>query len=349
MVTKLVATSFSRVWQVVVVGCGDVTQRRVRPALRALHRKGYVGSVLYIDIRPLVFTEPLDPTFEKSLQISPEIDRTLLTLRTLGWLGDETLVLVNTSSQFHVAYALAFAPVCGRVAVEKPLALSTREAAMLANWDGKVFALGHQLFKSEMRVLTTEFRDEDYNLTQITSARFTLFETKGVGVRQIDNALIDLGWHGVECLAAPLAAVGETLGLVVEAAEISTYVKGPDQPAKPTAARINLQIAIGSHVIPAEIRVGKGMSSTHKSVEFFTAAGLWKSASLETRENSHIPMIDALVTADDPDMQLGLHDVLKIVEVCEDGCRVAKELPAYKFGRTPHWLLNRPRVPLAVG
>lgn len=154
---------------------------------------------------------------------------------------------------------------------------------------------------------------------------------------------------GMAWNAAPLVALGLPLEIVIESAETSTYENGPDQPVKPTAAHIELLIGVGTHTILAEIRVGKGMSSTHKTVEFFREERVWMTASLEKSENSHLAMIRELVTADEPEMQLGLHDVLKVVRVCDDGCRMARELPAYTFGQTPDWLLTPLRTTSLVG
>jgi hypothetical protein len=39
-----------------------------------------------------------------------------------------------------------------------------------------------------------------------------------------------------------------------------------------------------------------------------------------------------------PNMQLGLKDVVAVVEACEEASGNAIEMPAYDFGTTPHWL-----------
>src|SRR5207244_993815 len=125
--------------------------------------------------------------------------------------------------------------------------------------------------------------------------RFTLFENKGVGGRQIDDAIFDLAWHGIECALAPVAAlVGEDPAVEIVGVREAKYHGGPDAPRVSTAARIEARLVTSEAEIPLLIRVGKGLDSDRKALELYRPDGqLIRSVSLaESGHHAHRRMIE---------------------------------------------------------
>ena len=327
----------SRFHKVVVLGAGDVVNARVRPALLELRESHGIGRIAYFDLSARAFDgPPLVPGVESFHQL-PAAGSAVALAGELGLLGPDALVLVCTPTASHVAYLTEFAPHAGRLAGEKPLCHDPAEAAPLFAFDGRLFPLGHQLFKAPMLALTAECRRGGLTPEAVGHLRFTLFESKGVGRRQVDPAVFDLVWHGFECALAPVAALtGETPALEIVAVREGTYHGGPDDPRVSTAARVEARLVTSGGEIPLLVRVGKGMAEDRKALEVFGPDGnLVRSAPLtEGGHHAHRRMIAELLTAEEPDMQLNLRQVVGVVEACAEATR----LVGYRYGAAPDWL-----------
>ncbi|MGV2339967.1 MAG UNVERIFIED_CONTAM: hypothetical protein LVR18_40235 [Planctomycetaceae bacterium] len=99
----------------------------------------------------------------------------------------------------------------------------------------------------------------EFLVNSIGRLEFTLYESRGVGNRQVDDAVWDLGWHGSECLLAPLRATQIPVCIRIDQTIVSTYTQGPDYPTRWTAARIDGHFETPGYTIPFVIRVGKGL------------------------------------------------------------------------------------------
>jgi len=323
----------------IVLGFGAVVRERVRLAVRESAARLGITRVVYFDTASPGPDPGFDPDLEEFVRIAPG-QSALALARRAGLLGRRTLVLVCTPTCTHAHYAREFAPHVGRVGVEKPTCLDPAEAAGLIDCEGVVLPLGHQLFKAEMRAFTAACRRGEVSPGEVAGLRFTLFENKGVGGRTIDPAVWDTGWHGVECSLAPMLALAGEAGVEVGRVRAATYHGGPDLPRTTTAARIDAALVTPGGRLPLTIRVGKGVGLDLKLLEVIGPAGraVRTVALTEGGHLAHGRMIEELWTRDEPDMQLGLRDVVRVVEACAEADARAEELPAYRYGEVPHWM-----------
>lgn len=323
----------------VTIGAGEVVRERVRrAALDARARLG-IERIAYFDVKPCAFgPAALDPAVEQ-FGLIPEGGSAADAVRRAGLLGPRTLVLVCTPTDSHVRYAREFAPLVGRVGVEKPTCHDPAAARGLLDFAGTVFPLGHQLFKREMLDFVTACRSGELNLGDVARLEFTLFEDKGVGARQVDDAVWDTGWHGIECAVAPVLALAGRVRVAIKRVRVATYRAGPDRPRAATAARIDAVLSAAARTVPVTIRVAKGARAGAKAVDVFGSDGrAARRVSLaEGGHHAHGRMIEELWSAR-PDMRLNLREVGDVVSACANAARRAEVMPAYPFGELPDWL-----------
>jgi hypothetical protein len=334
---------------VLVAGCGEVTQQRVLPAMQSLSDEINFTRIGLLDVRSeqTLWPESGRPPIAAQFIQIPDGQLPLEELDRKGWLGPQTLVLNCTPTPFHVPYARTLAPFVGRVGIEKPLSHCLREATGMLQLEDCVFPIGHQLFKPEMLELTQRAARREFLVNSIGRLEFTLYESRGVGNRQVDDAVWDLGWHGSECLLAPLRAMQIPVCIRIDQTIVSTYTQGPDHPTRWTAARIDGRFETPGHTIPFVIRVGKGLGQSFKAAQVFDQDGcLLSTASLdEGGSKAHERLIRELLTQKKPNMQLGLRDVLDVVTACHDAAKTAVEYPVYRFGVLPAWFYRHGEAP----
>ena len=275
---------------------------------------------------------PLDPAFEQ-FGLIPEGSTAADAVRRAGLLGPRTLVLVCTPTDSHVRYARELAPLVGRVAIEKSTCHDPAAARGLLDFEGHVFPLGHQLFKREMLDFVAACRRGELTLADVARVGFTLFEDKGVGARQIDDAVWDTGWHGIECAVAPVLALAGGVRIAIRRVRVATYRAGPDRPRAATAARIDAVLSAPAKTIPVTIRVAKGARDSAKTVDVFAPSGraVRRVSLVEGGHHAHGRMIEELWSAR-PDMRLNLREVGDVVSACASAARRAEVMPAYTYG-----------------
>lgn len=329
----------------VTIGGGDVTQQRLRPAQRQLRAEGLLRRAAYLDILPCCpFTLAQDRTCNEGEHYFPIEDRCLLPLDELarqGLLGPHVLALVCTPTPYHALYATQLLGTGCCIAVEKPFTQSQVAAKSLLPFGDVVFPVGHQLFKAEMLHFLARCRMRDW-VRHLTAISFDLWEAKGVGRRAIDNAVWDLGWHGFECILAPLRAAGYTVTMSVTRVRVATYAPpaGELSPVAFTAACIEGCIHFGDCSVPYRIRVGKGLAEERKQVVFWSgASGERCVVSLqESGWQAHYRLLHELLTSARPDLKLSLADTVTVVHLCAEASRLAVDEGTYPFGTTPDFL-----------
>ena len=131
---------------ILVIGCGDVTANRFRPAMERLQAEGLVCRIAYLDILPQC---PLDVSAEY-LCLEADGVLPLDTLAERELLGPHVLALICAPTRYHAHYAKQLLGTGTRVAVEKPLDLSVTAANSLLPFADWIFPIGHQLFKADM-------------------------------------------------------------------------------------------------------------------------------------------------------------------------------------------------------
>ncbi|MBM3980865.1 MAG: hypothetical protein FJ304_11380 [Planctomycetes bacterium] len=323
----------------VTIGCGDVVQSRVRPALRELGTALGINRFAMFDVKPCPFAPGvLDPLWESFHPIPAGVPA-VEAVRRAGLLNPRTAVLICTPTEFHIVLARAFAPHVGRVGVEKPTCHDPAAARGLIEFAGTVYALGHQLHKREQLDFVAACRHGAVTLADVARLEFTLYEDKGVGERQVDEAVWDTGWHGLECALAAVLALAERVRVRVQRARVATYRGGRDTPRATTAARIDALLLTPGKTVPLTVRVAKGAGASAKGLTAYDATGHpTHHVSLnEGGHRAHGRMIAELLRPV-PDMPLNLPDVVEVVEACATAARRSEVMTAYPYGALPYWL-----------
>src|SRR5262245_41622812 len=188
----------SRFRTVILPGCGQVVRDRIRLALRELG----VNRIIYLD---LFDKAPFDlAEGELYLPVLPGSQLPVGSLAGIGALGQDTLAIVCTPTEWHLHYAEQLQPLVGRVACEKPLTRDYRAAQDLLVTLPNLQPISHFLHKQAMRDWLFDCRNKGMPwLHDCTVIRVDLIESKGIGQREIDPVLYDLGWHAWELLLAP--------------------------------------------------------------------------------------------------------------------------------------------------
>lgn len=326
-----------------VAGTGDVVSQRIRPAVKRLSEWHRLQSITYFDVvpQPARFRMEDFPIPEQFVQIH-DSGSAVHQLMPHGILGPDTLLLICTPSPLHVPYARSFAEFVGRIGVEKPLSLNPQEAAMLQDYEVRVFPINHQLWKPGMLCLAADCHFGRLNVDEIGQLEFRLLETKGVGDRAIDDAIWDLGWHGLECGVSPFVAAGRRVSLEIESVRVATYSFGPDRPRRSTAARVEAVLHTDHRQIPLTICVGKGQARGSKGLTVFDHSDqLLRKVSLSDPDNrGHRLALSELLSPSRPFMPLSMGDVIDVVAACSDASSRAIVMPHYPFGTTPDWLAD---------
>lgn len=328
--------------RVVVFGAGEVVHDRVCPALKNLQREGLIERFVFIDPKPNEkLDKPLVLDHPDQYHCNADGKIPFRWLDKYTFLGDETLVLNCTPTAYHIPIAREIAGHVGRVAVEKPLTRNQIEAAALLELESKIFCIGHQMWKRQVRSLTERSRSKDIHWGQFSALHFGLQERIAAGNRDLDCCIFDLAWHGLEVMLAPVFAAGFPAGITIQSSKTSTYKNGPDQPRQTTACAIDGVLHLNDQArVPFALRCGKGLATSSKSLVCRINAQDEVLATLDDDgpAAAHERLIRELLTKQSPDMQLSLRDVVNVVEACADASENALEMPAYDFGTTPHWL-----------
>ncbi|MEQ8637467.1 hypothetical protein [Gimesia maris] len=324
---------------IVVLGCGNVVEDRILLALRSLAREGEIGHVTYCDVLPTAPFKLIETNqFETYLPMEGK-EIPLKALNERGFVGANTILLVCTPTSFHGKYALDAFGRFGRIAVEKPLTLDPIEARGLLRFSDSVYAIGHQMHKKSMLDLIDRFAQKITLIENIARIEFDLFETKGVGQRQIDPALWDLGFHGLECILAPLTVQSTSTRFQIESVFEGHYTSDEGDASQSTVARIDGWVHSEDRLIPFLIRVGKGQPENEKSLRFLSADGtLIDGADLnESGYAAHERIIQELLKPA-PKMGLALTEVVHVVESCHHAAQISIPMGTHPMGEAPAWL-----------
>ena len=330
---------------VILVGVGDLTQKRLLPALKRLGLGHPIRQAVLVDILPecpvdLARASPMGTPMEY-VRVGADSLLPLDQFAGNGCLGEHVLAYIATSTESHRWYAQQLAGTGCRIAVEKPLTKRPREARELMYFaDGNVFAVGHQLFKAAMLAFLRQCRT--HGLGAAAAARFDLLETQGVGNRAIDDAVWDLGWHGGELVIAAYRAAGLEATIHTTRVRAATYRPPPGEPSPRvfTAARWEGFVSVAGREIPFTFCMGKALARPRKRLAFTDASGeTCIDVSLdESGWRAHRRLLAELLTADRPDMKLQLPDALELVRACDEARAAAQDEGTYAFGVTPKFL-----------
>jgi hypothetical protein len=334
----------------VVVGCGEVVRDRLRRAVQHLRRTSRL-RVVYLDLfeqPPFALADD-----EHYLRALPGSRLPVEALRRLGALGPQTLAVVCTPTAWHLHYAEQLLPLVGRVAVEKPLTRHHDAAAPLLAGGPSLQPISHFLFKQAMRRWRQRCRRKGLPwLRYCGGIRVDIIESKGIGPRQIDPVVFDLGWHGLEVLLAPFRAAGCTPYLEFRSVCVGTYEPPPGEvpPAGATAARLTGRVRVAGFHLPFDIRLGKGLGIDRKALVYEMDGPPSRHIDLsESGWKSHARLLAELLTADQPDLGIDLGDAVELVRLCALGESRARDEGRHPFGQMPAFLHDDRANPALMG
>ena len=340
------STPTSGITKVGIVGSGEVVHQRLWPALQAMGAS--LEGVVVCSLAPQSHLEGLPHSY---YQVGPECLLPLDQLYTQGFLGKDTLWIVATAPDTHVPYAVQLAKWC-RVAVEKPLATTSRQARLLLPFadGGEVYCLSHKVFNASVLAFIEACRHAPDILRQVRHIRGTFYETAGLSHgRQQEDCLLDVQWHlFTTALIAPFkaAASHSPFAITVERAWVAAHE--PDLPgryAPPTvwtASRLQGTLVWDGHAVTYDHCQAKGASTNAKAIRLFDGAGtLLQAIDLnETGPWAHARMLQALLRPS-VDMRLTVADAVAGMELIDASRALAHEEPPYGFGHMPDFLARQ--------
>ena len=177
-------------------------------------------------------------------------------------------------------------------------------------------------------------------MKDIALIQYDLLQKSGVGTREIDPALWDLGTHAVAGIRCPFRTAGYAVEMTPSRVLVATYVPPVGAlPPVPTAALIEGAGVFGEALIPFVIRVAFGTGEEHKRLVYHGPTGPRREIALdESGVGAHYRALRSLLTAPSPDLKLSLAEAVAAVKFLADANRLATSVGTYAFGETPAFL-----------
>ena len=334
-----------------IVGSGEVVRQRLWPALQS--RGAFLEGLLVCSLEPQSGLEGLPHQY---CQVGSESLLPLDHLYEQGFLGKDTLWIIATPPDSHVAYTVQLAGLC-RVGVEKPIATTSRQARLLWPFTQgfEVYCLSHKVFNASVLAFIEACRHDPSVLRQVCHIEGAFYETAGLShSRQQEDCLLDVQWHlFTTALIAPFKAASQSqYGITVDRTWVATHE--PDLPgryAPPlvwTASRVQGTLVWDGREVTYDHCQAKGAPTNVKRIRLFDRAGtLLQAIDLnETGARAHARMLQALLRPA-VDMPLTLSDAIAGMELIDASRAMAHEEPPYAFGHIPGFLAGR-EVPESV-
>jgi hypothetical protein len=325
-----------------IVGAGDVVKNRIAPALKAMTEDGF--GALRIAICSLEPTSPINSLAHKYYQSLPGNLLPLDDLYTDGFLNDRALWIVATPPQTHVQIALQLRGMCGRVAIEKPLATSARYARVLhpsVVSRGPLFPLDHKLFTAECLSFLDECRENPAWLSRVDHVEGVFYESSAFPPeRAQEDGIFDIQWHMFMLLIAALKHLGQRFEIEVKSVRIARHGSDPSGTFSDavvcTASCMKGTVILADLGISFEFRQAKAATGNEKHARFFDARGsvLAHVDLSESGWQAHGRMLRALVGAT-VDTRHTLADAIALTELLYGASATAQEAPVYAFGSLP--------------
>jgi predicted dehydrogenase len=330
-----------RITKLGIVGMGQVIQEKVWPALRT---DGFpLAGVVVCSLEPSSRLDGLPHLYH------PVRAGSLLPLDYLdehGFLSEDTLWIIATPSEHHVHYVLQLAGLC-RVAVEKPIGATNREARLLspfANHGFEVYPIDHKLFNACALAAVDECRKDPSFLHRVSHVYGIFYETAGLSKgREQEDCIADVQWHLFILMISLLRTTGTPFEVAVDRVMISRYEPDPEgRYADSTvwnASRIEGGVLVGPQEITYDFRQAKGAPENAKFLRLFDRGGvLIKEIDLnETGWQAHARALHALMQPV-VDMRHTLADTIAVMELIDASRGMACLEPGYTFGDLPSFL-----------
>jgi hypothetical protein len=254
-----------------VLGAGNVVKTKIIPALEANFH--LLEDVIVCSLEPpsQVMWMPYKYLPVENGGLMP-LDR----LAELGFLAN-ALWIIATPSQYHVHYAMQLAGLC-KVAIEKPLASSARQARLLRPFTSQIYIIDHKVFNASPLSLIRRLRNNPSQIEDVARIEGVFYETDGIAKgRQADDTIADIQYHLLAVLQAVLKAADTPFEIKIDKVLTSKYRQDSEglfqDPFVCTSSLITgLAHRNGRH-IQLDLRQVKGAPANQKFIRFFDTSG----------------------------------------------------------------------------
>jgi len=332
MILRQPANKLRKPLNILAIATGDMMRTRARPALHdiAFESDLYALRIAYLDIRddaPFGLLQT-DEVQEFYVQIDEKARLPFDTLNAMGFMACD-LAIVGSPTPLHGQFAFQAASIAENVAVDKPLTPTVGEARALSR-SSSVYAMSHFLAKTSIQPL--------WELSPDNTARIEAFfmQRGGVGMRNLDPAYEDLGYHQAAILLKHFSAAR----LTVDLCQTMTYepVANASTPRVTTAARITGTVETPMAKVPFAIVVAKGCEDDLQELRIHPLQG----NTTVVRQTGDTPkwlpyrrMLKGLLFDDKPEHLLSMAHHVESVHFCDRAKQREDNLGYYGFGTNP--------------
>lgn len=321
-----------------IVGGGDVLRSKIWPALQS--------GDYPLDLIAVFSLESECRLTGLSYVYQPVVPGNLLPLDYLherGLLGDDAAWIVATPSDYHILYTLQLAGRCRRIAIEKPLASTARQARILLPLmqSGEIYPISHKLFNVEALAFVELCRQHPAILDHVTRIEAAFNEPAGFAHgRKQEDTVSDIQYHTLLVNAAFFRATGYPFEVMVERVQAASHDADPEDvfqtPEVWTASRIRGRVLWREREIPFDFRQAKAAPKSEKNIRLLDRAGnLIKHISLdETGWLAHARVLDAFMQPV-VDMRHTIEDAVAVMELIDWSRLIASKETSYEFGAVP--------------
>jgi hypothetical protein len=314
------------------IGHGDVC-KKIEPALVGLKKEGLISQVAVCDIKEP--EKPLHPVVDRFYLIKQGCRLPLEQLEVEGFLGDQVIALVTPCSSVHHVYCAILSPLVWRVGLEKPLDVDLLAAKVIVS-QPNVWPIDHVLFKEPALQFIDRCRAEPWLLEMCNGFIGLYFETTGVNHRALDPVPLDIGYHLANLIATSLAAAGLPFQFHLQESFTAAYDRGDKPSGLHTASLLQGLIEAPYRSIPFLLAFGKGMPESHKALFIQGPEPLIVDLS-ESGPMPHYRAIRELLQPA-PDMKTSLDISCRVLQLCVEAERLAKDQTSYDFGTWPDFI-----------
>jgi predicted dehydrogenase len=327
---------------IALIGAGDVVQTRMVPALKAKSLQHLRAAVCSL--------EPESPIRNYPHRYYRVLPKNLLPLDELahdGFLNDRTLWIVATPPQVHASFILMLHGLCGRIAVEKPIANEAWEARVLsplAFGSRPVLPMDHKLFTADCLRFLDDCKRLGSPLREVRRIEGVFFEKAGFAMgREQEESVKDVGWHMLAVLVAAFKYLEKPFALSVDGATTAQYDADPSNQFADarvaTASRLLGNLIAEDVKASFQLQQAKGAPHNEKWIRFY-GPGNQIVAQVDLGESGWMPhqrMLETLILPT-ADMRHSLSDSIALANLLGGVSQHASRENSYPFGGLPPFL-----------
>lgn len=340
-ITFLPAPALPRITKLGCVGMGEVVHTKLWPAVHT--HAASLTNIVVCSREPHSRLERLPHLYHA---VEPDGLLPLDALEAQGFLEADTLWIIATPSACHALYALQVAGRC-RVALEKPLAATSRQARRLlpaAHQGAAIYPIDHKLFNASALAFIAACRQRSAMLAGVGRIAGIFYEPAGLSQgRHQEDCIADVQGHLFTPVIAAYRATGACLAVTVDRVWVASHAPDPvgrfQVPTVWTASRIQGRLVCDGQEVAYDFRQAKGAPQSAKGLQFYDREERLLGAMdlNETGWHAHARVLEALIQPV-VDMRHTLEDAVAVLELLDASRSLACQEPAYPFGTLPDCL-----------